>query len=442
MSDELSSLEHRVQEALRIFIFLSPGRHQTVTSISDTQTEQFPNPRYVRPVHPAVQEERLPAKVAWFDRDQQTIRHFQTGISIHSHTSRSKESLEFVLRMFEAHPLLRSFLRGKAGEASKTGIPLDLAHAYWTPPLCPRSAYEIEKNQIEQKLGLQALVSLSDHDCIEAPMLLRVVSALQTPVSLEWTVPFQKSKFHLGVHNLPGAQAQEWMSELKACTAQPSTERVCDLLRTLNAIPEVLVVFNHPLWNLYGFPAAEFHQDVEDFLALNNAGLHAFELNGLRTWDENRRTAELAARWQQLIVSGGDRHGCEPNANLNLTNATSFAEWVHEVRVERVSHLLFMPQYDYPLVARCYQTFLDAVRQYPDHSDGACKWDQRTFHPGRDGSPQPLSALWTAVPGFLQAILNFASIAETTPVLSTLRRYGAKPARSMPGIFGQEEGAL
>jgi len=36
-----------------------------------------------------------------------------------------------------------------------------------------------------------------------------------------------------------------------------------------------------------------------------------------------------------LLVSGGDRHGVEPNANINLTNATSFTEFVHEIRRKR-----------------------------------------------------------------------------------------------------------
>ncbi len=384
----------------------------------------------------------MQAKVAWFDRDQPLIRQFQTGVSIHSHTSRSKESLEFVGRVFESHPLLRTFLHAKAGAATKAGLQLDLAHGYWTPPLCPRSAYEAEKNQIEQALGMQALVSLSDHDCIEAPMLLRVVPTMRdTPVSLEWTVPFQTSKFHLGVHNLPREAAQEWMNELAACTAQPSTERVCDMLRTLHAVPEILIVFNHPLWNLYANPAAEFQQNLEDFLALNNGNLHAFELNGLRRWDENCRVAHLAAQWQQILISGGDRHGCEPNANLNLTNATTFAEWVHELRVERKSQMLFMPQYNDSLVARCYQTFLDAIREYPGHSDGAWRWDQRTFHPGRDGSVQPLSMIWQHIPGFLSAILGVARLAETTHLLNQLRVYGGTSAGSMPDISGQEESA-
>ncbi len=383
----------------------------------------------------------MSARIAWFDRDQSQIKNFASAVSIHSHTSRSRESLEFVQRTFDAHPVLRRFLRERAGEAKRTGIPLDLKRGYWTPPLCPRSAYEVEKNQIEQKLGLHAMVSLSDHDCIEAPMLLQMVPALQTPVSLEWTVPFQRAKFHLGVHNLPAAEAQHWLNELKACTAEPSVDRVCDLLRTLDAMPGVLVVFNHPLWNLYGLPIAEFQQQLEDFLALNNGVLHAFELNGLRRWEENLRAIALARRWQQIIISGGDRHGAEPNANLNLTHAASFTEWVDEIRVQRRSQLLFMPQYNDPLEARCYQTFLDAIRYYPEHSDGAYHWDQRTFHPRRDGEVQPLSALWHRVPPFLQFILGVARLAESTPLPNTLRHYGSRPAHQLPGLAGNGEAA-
>lgn len=383
----------------------------------------------------------MQAKFSWFDRDQALIHNFKTGVSIHSHTSRSKESLEFVERILQSHVLLRTFIRAQENAATRTGLPIDLTHSYWTPPLSPRSAYEVEKNQIEHKLGLQALVSLSDHDCIEASLLLHVVPAMQeTPISLEWTVPFQSSKFHLGVHNLPPSRARELMNELKSCTAEPSTERVCDLLSTLHAIPETLLVFNHPLWNLYGNPAGEFEQNLEDFIAINNAYLHAFEMNGLRRWEENYRVAHLAARWQQLLVSGGDRHGCEPNANLNLTTASSFDAWVHELRVERKSHLLFMPQYNYSLVARCYQTFLDAVREYPENSDGA-RWDQRTYHPGRDGSIQPISSLWTRIPGFLSAILNFARLAETTHLLSKANIYFGRTVDSMSDLSGQEEGA-
>ena len=94
------------------------------------------------------------------------------------------------------------------------------------------------------------------------------------------------------------------------------------------------------------------------------------------------------------MVSGGDRHGCEPNANLNLTNATGFSRVGPRVARRADQPDALHAAIHEPIVARFYQTFLDAIREYPDHADGACRWDQRTFHPGPDGVDQPISALW------------------------------------------------
>ena len=49
------------------------------------------------------------------------------------------------------------------------------------------------------------------------------------------------------------------------------------------------------------------------------------------------------------VVSGGDRHGCEPNAVLNLSAAATFADFVDEIRRERRSHVVLVPQYFDPL---------------------------------------------------------------------------------------------
>lgn len=363
----------------------------------------------------------MQTQLTWYDHDHSILRRFTAGVSIHSHTSRSRESLGFVERLFSSNSLLRAFILHQNQVAQqRAGIKVDLHRAYWTPPLCPRSAYEVEREQIELKLGLKAMVSLSDHDSIEAPQLLRVAMS-EVPVSLEWTVPFQNSKFHLGVHNLPAAAAHKWMDNLEWCTRSGSVEQVCDTLRALHAERDVLVVFNHPLWNLYRNPSAVFTRDLEEFLKLNNDAIHAFELNGLRGWEENRRTADLAALWGQIVIAGGDRHGLEPNANLNLTRAGSFAEWVQEIRIERRSHVMFMPQYSHSLVARCCQTFLEAVRNYPDQGDGAPQWDQRTFHPGRNGEVQALSEIWSGTPAWLRMILNTARLVESTNLLEAMR---------------------
>jgi hypothetical protein len=95
-----------------------------------------------------------------------------------------------------------------------------------------------------------------------------------------------------------------------------------------------------------------------------------------------------------LLISGGDRHGVEPNANINLTNAASFTEFVHEIRRERRSNVLFMPQYAQPWKHRLLQSTLDAIRDYPDFPQGSRTWDERAYHADANGVMRPLSEIW------------------------------------------------
>ena len=48
------------------------------------------------------------------------------------------------------------------------GREVDLKRAWWTPPLSALHAWKLEKSQIENVLGQQALISLTDHDNIDA----------------------------------------------------------------------------------------------------------------------------------------------------------------------------------------------------------------------------------------------------------------------------------
>jgi hypothetical protein len=226
-------------------------------------------------------------------------------------------------------------------------------------------------------------------------MLLRTVpSARQIPVSVEWSAPYGSQSFHLGIHNLPSARATEWMATLAQFTAHPSDARLTEILIALDAEPNVLVIFNHPLWDLYLIGAEKHEFLVNEFLQKNGNYLHALELNGLRHWDENRRVRRLAEKWNMLLISGGDRHGVEPNANINLTNATSFTEFVHEIRREKKSNMLFMPQYAEPWKHRILQSAIDAVRHYPEFPQGSRTWDERVYHPDMNGVVRPLSELW------------------------------------------------
>ena len=367
--------------------------------------------------------------VSYLWREPHAAAGFTAGVSLHSHTNQSKETLDFIAELSTDWGVLQPLMRWCERRCQRTtGIRPDYARSYWTPPLTPRLAFDLERTQIEDKLQLPAMVSLTDHDDIQAPMLLRsLASARQIPVSLEWTVPYGATAFHLGIHNLPSATGAQWMGRMAAFTAVPAAERPAKLLREmlaeLDELPGVLIVFNHPLWDLYRIGDAKHRLLVNDFLAVYGQFCHAVELNGLRNWDENREVATLAAQWNQVLISGGDRHGVEPNANLNLTRARSFTEFVQEVRRDRQSHILFMPQYAEPWKHRILNSTLAAIRNYPDFPEGSQRWDDRVFHPDAEGNTRQLSELWRGgrAPVYLSAVLAFVRLLGAAPLSSGLR---------------------
>jgi hypothetical protein len=261
--------------------------------------------------------------------------------------------------------------------------------------MTPKLAFDLESRQIES-LDIAPMVSITDHDNINAPMLLRTVpSARGIPVSVEWSAPYGGvQSFHLGIHNLPSARAAQWMSVLEDFTAKPSDSELTQILAALHQEPNVLVVFNHPMWDLYLIGKEKHAFLVNEFLQKNGAWLHALELNGLRHWDENREVRRLAEQWNMVLLSGGDRHGVEPNANINLTNASSFTEFVHEIRRQKQSNVLFMPQYAEPWKHRILRSTLDAIRDYPEFPQGSRTWDERVYHPDAQGVVRPLTEIW------------------------------------------------
>lgn len=369
------------------------------------------------------------SSISYLWREPEAAKSFTTGVSLHSHTNQSQETLDFIAELSKNWGILQPLMRWCENRCLRlTGIQPDYARSYWTPPLTPSLAFDLERSQIEDRLQMPGLVSLTDHDDIQAPMLLRSVpSSRHIPVSVEWTVPFGQTAFHLGIHNLPSATGAAWMDRLKAFTTTPVETRKPSLLKEtlaeLDELPGVLIVFNHPIWDLYRIGNDRHNVLVNEFLAVNGQYIHALELNGLRDWKENRQVSELARKWNQLVISGGDRHGIEPNANINLTRAGSFTEFVHEVRRERQSHVLFMPQYAEPWKHRILQSTLDAIRDYPHFPEGSRRWDQRVYHPDSRGVMQPLSELWTTghAPLYLRSVLSAVRLMGEAPLSGGLR---------------------
>lgn len=360
----------------------------------------------------------------FLSRHPHVAERFRTGVSLHSHTLHSEENMAFLPRYAHRIPGVSQTIRKhEAAYRRHYGYDLDYSRSWWTPPLPAADCEALEAGQINELLQLDALVSLSDHDSIAAGLNLHLRDAGSTaPISVEWTVPLGASFMHLGIHNLPFGSATTWMEDLRAWTASPNQDRLGELLSALHALPEVLIIANHPLWD-EGLTGKEIHRNVvETFLHRHGAWIHALELNGLRPWEENRDVMALARVRRLPIVSGGDRHGREPNANVNLTNATTFSEFVAEIRQDGRSEVLFLPQYNTSLSVRCIETMADTLRDYPEYP-GRVLWSDRIYFRQNDGSIATLTSLWKgAGPGIVRNFVGLLRVLESRRVRSTLRQ--------------------
>jgi peptidoglycan/xylan/chitin deacetylase (PgdA/CDA1 family) len=349
-------------------------------------------------------------------------KRFRTGVSLHSHTMHSREMLDFVPRIVKTIPVLRQVVAGEERRyAKRHGHLPDYTSAYWTPPVGEREVYTVERRQIEEDLGLDALVSLTDHDNIDAVMHLHLLRDFSpAPVSVEWTVPYGPSFFHLGVHNLAPERARAWIDTLAEFTAQPTGERLRELLAALHERPNILVVLNHPFWDEKGIGPQAHRELLENLLRQHGQWIHALEFNGMRPWVENHEVLKLAEAWNRRVISGGDRHCSHPNTVVNLTNASSFDEFVDEVR-RGCSDVLALNAYRESYNVRFAESVWDIVREYPENL-GRVHWSDRVFCRHDNGQFMPISHLWAEnAPGIAKVFTAALRLMGSQPVRSTLR---------------------
>src|ERR1700723_1639901 len=177
--------------------------------------------------------------VSYLWRDRKAADGYRAGVSLHSHTNQSKETLDFLANFGNQYPVMRPIIsRMERRSHDNHSVAVNYAASYWTPPMTPKLAFDLESKQIEE-LDVASMVSISDHDNIKAPMLLRTVaSARQIPVSVEWSAPYGGvQSFHLGIHNLPSARAADWMRVLEDFTANPSDGELTQILAALHQEP-------------------------------------------------------------------------------------------------------------------------------------------------------------------------------------------------------------
>lgn len=320
----------------------------------------------------------------------------KTGVSLHCHTQFSKEMLDFIPHYAESIPIVSYFWhREREKYIKREGKGWDFSNAYWSPPLTPLDVYNIEKKQINDT-GLDAIISITDHDSIDGFTQVHEHNEnSKAPISLEWTVPFEYGFFHVGVHNLPEENAIELTKTLLDYTfgENPTNEKLHELFAMLNEIPNVLVILNHPLWDIEMVGKPRHNILLKNFLREHGHWLHALEINGFRSWSENKAVIEMAESFGLPICTGGDRHGCKPNTVINLTNAKTFDEFVDEVRNDKHTEVVMMPEYKQPLRSRQLASFGEILKEYKEFPEGRKRWFDRVyFDIGNGKGLNPLSA--------------------------------------------------
>ena len=323
----------------------------------------------------------------------------KTGVSLHCHTEHSKEMLEFVPHYADKLPII-SYFWNKEREKyiEREGKTPDFSTGFWSPPMTARDVFDIEKEQIN-RAGLEAITSITDHDSIDANLHINeTVPNENAPISLEWTVPFSYGFFHVGVHNLPPDSAVELTKTLLDYTfnkEKHGTENLNEVFSMLDAIPEVLIVLNHPLWDIEMVGKQQHADLLKNFLREHGRWIHALEINGFRKWSENKAVLEMAEALDFPIVTGGDRHGCKPNTVINLTDSKTFSEFVEEIRVDKRSEVALMPEYRQPLHSRQLQSFAEILKNYPEFPEHRRRWFDRVHFDTGDGHGiRPLSVHW------------------------------------------------
>ena len=348
---------------------------------------------------------------------------YRTGVSLHSHTSLSKESLDILIEHGARNPVVSWLVeREQQRCARRHGKRIDFGRAYWTSPVTPHEAFSLECRQIEKDLGLHPLVSLTDHDEIEANRLLQLIDGgHEIPISVEWTVPFENTFFHFGVHNLPKNDAAALHRAMQAHRKSPASWELVGLLQHLVSNPGVVVILNHPLWDEAGIGIANHEALLSRLLQRTKGLVHALELNGLRPWTENRKVVRIAESCGIPAVSGGDRHGFEPNALVNVSNAASFCEFAEQIRAGH-SYVLLMPQYRENRKLRCLQTAWDMIREHPQHAFGQVTCFDRSYFIRENGEAVALSSLFTdGTPPTIARVLRAFRFLECPQLRPALR---------------------
>jgi predicted metal-dependent phosphoesterase TrpH len=286
-------------------------------------------------------------------------REFSHAVSLHNHSCHSVErlaALNQVVKLAYMRPwsgvLQKSFGLGGVSD-------LNYGEITFNPPYSPEDVYEMEA-AAAAKWGFDGIhLAITDHDEFAGSLaLLRGRPDLNGRIALseELSLWFQGHLFHLGVSHMPESGVEETHTRMQAAARE---KRYDELFETL-AASGCLVVLNHPLiaWRkgAEGIPVAEL-------LSRYGWAIHALEINGMRTREENDRVLELARHWRKPVVGGGDSHLLVASSILSLSQAASFKDFVAEVRDGHAVPFV-SPDYFAPLQWKLFLRVLFFISRY------------------------------------------------------------------------------
>ncbi|MGH9515668.1 MAG: hypothetical protein ACRD3P_08330 [Terriglobales bacterium] len=255
-------------------------------------------------------------------------REFGYAVSLHNHSCHSVERLAAL-----NHVVKKSFMRPLSGIVQHSfglgGVAnLNYGDITFNPPYSPEDVYQME-SAAAAKWGYDGVhFTITDHDEFAGSLaLLRGRPDLngRTAISEELSLWFQGHLFHLGVCHMPETGVEETHTQIQAAARGGRYDELFEILVASGC----LVILNHPLvaWK----PGAQAIP-VTELLSRYGWAIHALEVNGMRSREENEGVLELARHWHKPVIGGGDSHLLVASSIFSLSRAATFKDFIAEVK--------------------------------------------------------------------------------------------------------------
>jgi hypothetical protein len=290
---------------------------------------------------------------------QDLSREFASVVSLHTHSCYSKENLAGLNWVVELG-YMRPFKGLVQWSFGLSGIPsLNYAELGYHPPFRPKDVFRMESENARRVGADRLLLAITDHDEVRGSLELlqqETDHAGRIALGEELSIRYDGHVFHLGLTGLPEESLNDVEPSLRASALSGDLDAVFEQLGALDC----LVVLNHPLidWN-----GATMEVPALALLRRYGWAITALELNGMRSRAENQRVLDLARHVGKPLVGGGDSHLLMPSGALCASRATTYSDFIAEVR-SGWARPLVTREYFWPLRWKMTLRVLSFIAQY------------------------------------------------------------------------------